>query len=131
MVTLSAAQHELLDGLNYGAVATLAEDGSPQTSVVWITRDGDDVLFSTAEDRAKARHLRNDPRASITVIDVANPYRYAEFRGEATVTTEGAAELVDALAHKYTGKPFPSDKDPDAVRVVVRLKVSKTTGNVR
>jgi Pyridoxamine 5'-phosphate oxidase len=36
----------LLDGRNYAVLATVNPDGSPQTSVVWVGRDGAD-LFST------------------------------------------------------------------------------------
>ena len=34
-------------------LTTLNPDGSPQTSVVWVGRDGDDLLFNTAEGRLK------------------------------------------------------------------------------
>ncbi len=130
MATLSEPQRALLDDANYATVATLAKDGSPQTSVVWIRRDGDDVLFSTTVGRAKERHLKRDPRVSITVIDKNNPYNYTEFRGEASLTTEGGRELIDELAHKYTGDDYKGDVGTDNVRVVVRVAVKKTTGNL-
>ncbi|GLY52151.1 PPOX class F420-dependent oxidoreductase [Lentzea sp. NBRC 102530] len=129
MATLSDAQRELLDSPNYGTVATLTKDGSPQTSVVWVKRDGDDVLFSTVVGRAKERHLQNDARVSITVINKDNPYQYAEFRGDAQLTTEGGRELINELSHKYLGKDYPGDEGTDNVRVIVRVKVAKTTGN--
>ncbi|MCR3747484.1 PPOX class F420-dependent oxidoreductase [Lentzea californiensis] len=129
MATLSETQRELLDSPNYATVATLTKDGSPQTSVVWIKRDGDDVLFSTVVGRAKERHLQNDPRVSITVINKDNPYQYSEFRGEAELTTEGGAELINELSHKYLGNDYPGDAGTDNVRVIVRVKVAKTTGN--
>lgn len=130
MATLSGAQRALLDSANYATVATLSKDGSPQTSVVWIKRDGDDVLFSTVVGRAKERHLTRDPRVSITVINHDNPYQYTEFRGEASLTTEGGPELIDELSRKYTGDDYKGDVGTDNVRVVVRVKVSKTTGNL-
>jgi hypothetical protein len=34
------ATRELLDGRNFATVATLNPDGGPQTSVVWIVREG-------------------------------------------------------------------------------------------
>ncbi|WP_443056719.1 pyridoxamine 5'-phosphate oxidase family protein [Streptomyces sp. NBC_00667] len=43
-------------GRNFATVATLNRDGGPQTSVVWIARDGDTVLFSTTAGRQKARN---------------------------------------------------------------------------
>lgn len=129
MTALSESQRNLLDSPNYATVATLAKDGSPQTSVVWIKRDGDDVVFSTTVGRAKERHLTRDPRVSITVIDKDNPFNYTEFRGEATLTTEGGNELINELSHKYIGGDYQGDIGTDNVRVVVRVKVSKTTGN--
>lgn len=130
MATLSEAQRELLDSPNYATVATLSKDGSPQTSVVWVKRDGDDVLFSTVVGRAKERHLTRDPRVSITVINGENPYEYTEFRGEASLTTEGGPELINELSHKYGGRDYTGDVGTDNVRVVVRVQVSRTTGTV-
>ena len=62
----------LLDGTNVATVATLNPDGGPQTSVVWIVRNGDFVLFSTTARRQKARNLARDPRVSLTVFDAEN-----------------------------------------------------------
>lgn len=129
MATLSESQRELLDSPNFATVATLTKDGSPQTSVVWIKRDGDDVLFSTVAGRAKERHLQRDPRVSITVTNKDNPYQYSEFRGEASLTTEGGDELINELSHKYAGQDYSGDEGTDNVRVVVRVQVTKTTGN--
>lgn len=130
MATLSGPQRNLLDSANYATVATLTKDGSPQTSVVWIKRDGDDVLFSTVVGRAKERHLKRDPRVSITVINKDNPYEYTEFRGAASMTTEGGDDLINELANKYTGDDYKGDVGTDNVRVVVRVQVTKTTGNL-
>ncbi|SEP83518.1 PPOX class F420-dependent oxidoreductase [Lentzea albida] len=129
MATLSESQRELLDSPNFATVATLTKDGGPQTSVVWIKRDGDDVLFSTVAGRAKERHLRRDPRVSITVTNKDDPYQYSEFRGEASLTTEGGDELINELSHKYAGQDYSGDEGTDNVRVVVRVKVTKTTGH--
>lgn len=130
MATLSEVQRDLLDSPNYATVATLTADGSPQTSVVWIKRDGDDVLFSTVVGRAKERHISRDPRVSITVINKDNPYQYSEFRGDASLTTDGGFDLINELSHKYLGKDYPGDVGTDNVRVIVRVQVSKTTGTV-
>jgi PPOX class probable F420-dependent enzyme len=80
-VAFDAATRELLDGRNFATVATLNPDGGPQTSVVWILRAGDTVMFSTTAARRKARNLARDPRISLTVFDTANPYHSVEIRG--------------------------------------------------
>jgi PPOX class probable F420-dependent enzyme len=88
------------------------------------------VLFSTVIGRAKERHLQRDPRVSITVINKDNPYQYTEFRGAASLTTEGGFDLINELSHKYIGKDYPGDVGTDNVRVIVRVNVTKTTGNL-
>jgi PPOX class probable F420-dependent enzyme len=127
-VILSAATRALVDDRNYAALATLNPDGSPQTSVVWVTREGDDLLFSTLRDRAKERNLRRDPRASVSVWSHADAEVYAEIRGTVTIVEDTGLVVTNALAHKYTGEDFPADA-PDKVRVVLRLTPTKVTGN--
>jgi PPOX class probable F420-dependent enzyme len=127
-VSLSAATRALVDDRNFAVLATLNADGSPQTSVVWVVRDGDDLLFSTLRDRAKTRNLRRDPRASVSVWSSADPEVYAEIRGTVTITEDTGRELANALGHKYYGTDFPADA-PGQVRVVLRLTPTKFTGN--
>jgi PPOX class probable F420-dependent enzyme len=111
---------KLVDGRNFAVVATTNADGSPQSSVVWITRDGDDLLFATVRGRRKERNLRRDPRVSVTVLDDANGYEYAEIRGTATMTEQGGRELINELSRKYQDTDF-RDEPADVVRVIVRI----------
>ena len=94
MTALPELARELIDGQNFASVATIQADGSPQSSIVWVCRDGDDVLFSTVKGRRKYANLLADPRVSLLVTNVANPYRYAEIRGAATVSDDPQAELI-------------------------------------
>ena len=127
-VTLNEASRALIDGKNFASIATLNPDGSPQTSVVWVTRDGDDLLFSTVVGRRKERNLRRDPRVSVTIFDQEQPYSYIEVRGSVTLDPEGGRELIDALSNKYVGRDY--DEEPEGtVRVVIRLTPQKVTGN--
>ena len=71
--TLSAATRALVDGTNYAVLATINADGSPQSSVVWVGRDGDDVLMSTIEGRRKHRNMVRDPRVSLSVDRLGRP----------------------------------------------------------
>jgi hypothetical protein len=45
-VKFNEETRRLLDGRNAAIVATLNPDGGPQTTVVWIVRDGDFVLWA-------------------------------------------------------------------------------------
>ena len=108
-------------------MATVNPDGSPQTSVVWVGRDGDDLLFSTVEGRVKHRNMVRDPRVSVTVIDSADPENYAELRGRVSMTPDVGRQVDTQLSWKYEGKDPAADR-PGAVRVVVRMPVDKITG---
>ncbi|MFD1537461.1 PPOX class F420-dependent oxidoreductase [Nonomuraea guangzhouensis] len=125
MAELSEGVRELFDGPNYATVTSLNPDGGPQSTVVWVRTDGDDVLFSTAKGRRKPRNFERDPRASLLIIDPANPYRYAEVRGHVTMEDDPAGDLIQELSHKYTGKPW-EDK-PGVERLIVRISPEKVT----
>jgi PPOX class probable F420-dependent enzyme len=79
-VHLNEATRRLLDGKNFASLATLNRDGSPHSSVVWVLRDGDVLLFSTTATKQKARNLARDPRVSVSIFDRQNPYNSAEIR---------------------------------------------------
>lgn len=115
----------VVDGNNFATVATLEPDGSPQSSVVWIARDGDDVVFSTVRGRRKERNLARDPRVSLLVYPMDQPYSYLEVRGDADMREEGGRELIDRLAAKYLGAERYEMDGPDDVRVVVRVIADK------
>ncbi|KOG88465.1 PPOX class F420-dependent oxidoreductase [Streptomyces varsoviensis] len=130
---LSDDLKNLLDKPVFVTVATIQPDGSPQLSVVWVKRDGDDLLLSTTVGRRKEKNLRRDPRITVMINPADAPYSYAEVRGVATITTDGADELIDELSRKYTGKAYaefnPASKD-DAQRVVVRVEARKVVGSI-
>jgi PPOX class probable F420-dependent enzyme len=126
-ILLSDATVALLDGKNYAILATINPDGSPQTSVLWVGRDGNDLLFSTVAGRVKHRNMERDPRVSVTVLDSADPENYVELRGRVSMTPDVGRALDTRLAWKYDGRD-PGEDRPGAVRVVVRMVVEKVTG---
>jgi PPOX class probable F420-dependent enzyme len=126
-IALSPATLRLLDGRNYAVLATVNPDGSPQTSVVWVGRDGTDLLFSTVEGRVKQRNMARDPRVSVTIIDSGDPENYVELRGQVTMTPDVGRRLDTQLSWKYDGRD-PGEDRPGAVRVVVRMEVDKVSG---
>lgn len=115
-----------IDAAEFATIATLLPDGQPHLSVVWIRRDGDDLLVSTVKGRRKHLNLERDPRVSVLVYPRDNPYTYVEVRGTVTMTEEGGRELIDELAAKYRGLDrYPFDDGTDNVRVVVRIAPHK------
>jgi PPOX class probable F420-dependent enzyme len=126
-VTLNEATRDLLDGRNFASVATLNPDGGPQTSVVWIIRQGDTVLFSTTAGRQKARNLARDPRISVSVFDLDNPYHSVEIRGVAELVADREKALPRDLSHKYLGEDPPAESD-DEERLIVRILPERVNG---
>ena len=117
--------HRYFDEARFATIATVEPDGRPQLSVVWIRRDGDDLLVSTVVGRRKHRNLVADPRATVLVYDAADPYHYVEVRGSGSMTEDGGRALIDELCEKYRGiTPYPWD-GPQNVRVVVRISPDK------
>jgi PPOX class probable F420-dependent enzyme len=129
-ISLGEPVQRLLDGRNYAVLATVNPDGSPQTSVMWVGRDGADLFFSTVEGRVKHRNMLRDPRVSVTVIDSADPEHYVELSGRVTMTPDVGRRVDTQLSWKYDGRDPGADR-PGAVRVVVRMVVDKVTGHAR
>ncbi|MFF1817193.1 PPOX class F420-dependent oxidoreductase [Kribbella sp. NPDC058245] len=121
---LSEAARALLDDTNVGVLTTLDATGAPRNTVVWVGRDGNDVLISSDAVRRKTRNLVADPRTSILVIDRTDPNRYVEVRGQVTVTPDTDRRLAQDLAIKYAGSDAADEYaalPPEVQRVVIRL----------
>jgi PPOX class probable F420-dependent enzyme len=109
----------------YAVVTTVGPDGSPQSTVVWVDYDGENVLFNTAEGRVKPRNLRANPQVSVTVVDPADGYRWISVSGPAELSEEGAAEHINKLANKYWGRDY---KIPEGQqRLIVRVRPERVT----
>ena len=130
--SLNDAVRKLLDEPNYAVLGTINPDGSPQTSLVWMGRDGDDVVISTAARRRKERNIQRDPRVSLSVWDRADPERYVEIRGLAAIHPDPGRELAVELAEKYEGPGAGQqflDLPAEVVRVTIRIAPQHVAGN--
>ena len=126
LIELPEQVSTIFDSPEFATLATLQPDGQPQLTVVWVAREGHDLLMSTVKGRQKHRNLERDPRATVLVYPKANPYSYVEVRGTATMTEQGGRELIDRLNLEYTGGDrYTMDDGIDNIRVVIRLTPSK------
>jgi PPOX class probable F420-dependent enzyme len=123
-IPLSDEIKGLLDRPNFAHLATLMPDGSPQSAPVWVAREGDRILVGTGEGSLKARNTRRDPRVSLSIADMDDPYAEAQLRGRIVERRpDGAFAGMDAISRKYTGQPFPW-RNPEG-RVVLVIEVDK------
>jgi PPOX class probable F420-dependent enzyme len=122
-VKIEGRAEELMRAKNFCSVATLRADGAVQCVPVWIdVQDGAPVL-NTAEGRAWPRNLARDPRVTLTVQNLENPYEYVEVRGHVAERTHaGADEHIDALAKKYMGVDEYPLRQPGEQRVIIRVE---------
>ncbi|MFI0982279.1 PPOX class F420-dependent oxidoreductase [Streptomyces sp. NPDC021093] len=130
---LSAGLKQHLDtSPAFGTVATLLPDGRPHLTVVWVTRDGDDLLFSTTVERLQGKNLSRDPRVTVLVTAPDDPYAYAEIRGTATLTPDPDHSLANTLSLAHTGRPFAEVNPSSAASdfVTVRVTPTRVTGRL-
>jgi PPOX class probable F420-dependent enzyme len=116
----------LFRGKNFGFIASLMNDGSPQLTPVWIDYDGQFLLVNTAEGRTKQKNFARDPRVAISVIDQNNPYNMVSIRGKVIQqTSDGADEHIDRLAKRYLGVDKYPFRAPDEKRIILKIKPEK------
>ena len=107
-------------------LTTIMPDGSPQTTETWVDTDGEHVVINTVQTHLKMRNIERDPRVSVAVCDRNNPASYFAIRGRVVkTTTEGGAEHIEALAHRYTGKPYGWWGGRQQVRVILTIEAEK------
>jgi len=120
---------ELLRGKSICYLATTMPKGSPQLTQTWVDTDGEHIIINTVEGFQKVRNIRRDPRVALTVSDPANPTRYLQVRGKVIdVTAEGGAEGIEAMAQKYTGRPYPWYGGRDQTRLILTIQADKISG---
>lgn len=124
MTILNDSARDVIDGSHVAVLATSNRDGRPQSSVIFIKRDGDTVLFSTIKGRLKTRNMTRDPRVSLVVVDKNNAGRYVEIRGTVDITDDPDKTLMYEMYDRYMGGATPPP-EPDAHRLIVRITLEK------
>ncbi|TDB87289.1 PPOX class F420-dependent oxidoreductase [Actinomadura sp. 7K534] len=132
----------LVAGRDLGVLATLKRDGRPQLSNINYHFDPESglVRISITADRAKARNLARDPRASLHVSS-PDGWSYAVAEGDAelsAVAADPADAAVEELVSVYRdirGEHPDWDDYRRAMvedrRLVVRLHVNHLYGLAR
>jgi len=127
-ITLSDEIRALLDAPNFAHLATLMPDGSPQSVPIWVGREGDRILICTGEGSLKAKNTRRDPRVSLSIVDFYDPYKEAQLRGRVVERRpDDDCKYIDAISHKYTGKPFPFRSPEGRVALVIEVEKARYT----
>jgi PPOX class probable F420-dependent enzyme len=125
---LNEAVNYILDGPHLSVLATTNPDGQAQTSVIFVKRDGEDILFSTIKGRRKTINMSRDPRVNLLIhgVPVDGPNYAGDGPNYATIS--GAVELTDdpdgafhqEMYNVHMGGATPPP-EPGARRVIVRI----------
>jgi PPOX class probable F420-dependent enzyme len=120
--TVPESHRDLLDS-RFATLATVGPDGRPQVSEVWFLAEDDAVRVSLNVTRQKTRNLVTNPAISVLLLDLVNPLRYLELRGDAEITPDDDYSFADRLAAKYgEGVDLRQMDAPGQTRVVVTVK---------
>ena len=124
-MNLDSKTISLAKGPNYAAFTTLFSDGIPQTHVMWVDTDGENLLINTEIHRYKYKNVKKDPRVTVMIWKHDNPFKFAEIRGEVVgeITGQDARDNIDKLSEKYFKKPDPFEIQTE--RIVLVIKPSK------
>ena len=129
-MALADSGKELIRSGAIGHLVTIASDGAPQVTCVWVAVEGDDLLTAHLNPtQRKVTNVRRDPRVTLSFegSEIRPPglREYLVVHGRATVEEGGAPELLQELAHVYLGPEVrfpPMDEPPPGVRLRIRVE---------
>ena len=134
LVTIPNTHLDLLLNPVHGVLTTMMPDGTPQSSIVWVDYDGENVLINTTLERQKGRNMQANPKVAILVIDPKDSSRWIEIRGQVREMTEAGAEVhADKLTQRYTSKQYfyrdiyPPEQREKETRVIVKVEPIKVS----
>ena len=104
---------DLLAKPNPAVVATLRSDGQPVSVATWYLLEGDRVLLNMDDTRVRVKHLRRDPRVSLTVLDEQSWYTHVSLVGRIEeLVPDTDLKDIDRLSRHYNGRPYPDRESP-------------------
>jgi len=121
--TIPESHRDLLD-LPVATLGTVDREGRPQLTEVWFLAEDGQVKFSLNTARQKVRNLQRQPACSALLLDLANPYRYVEIRGNAVIEPDNDYAFADRVGAKY-GADLRTNDRPDDRRVIVTVRATR------
>ena len=113
---------QMASGPNYAALTTLFKDGVPQTHVMWVDTDGENILINTEIHRFKYKNILKDPRVTVMIWKHDDPFKFVEIRGKVIgeITGQEARDNIDKLSQKYWEKPYPFPIQTERIVLVIK-----------
>jgi PPOX class probable F420-dependent enzyme len=117
----------LFENKNFAFVGTSMKDGSPHVTPTWVDIEDNYILINTAIGRVKQKNVARDPRVSVSIADMNNPYHMVTVKGEIVEQIKGeeAEKHIDKLAKKYLNKDKYPGRAPGEERILLKIKPKK------
>lgn len=133
---LPASAHRLFETDRYATFVTVNPDGSPQVSLMWVSQDGDDLLFGVEDRRVKVRNLRTNPHVTVLIEDDRNSPKglRQHLIVKGTVTFEGPgipdrfAAFMDRQSQRYLGTDYPFANRTSPTALIGRIQIERVSG---
>jgi PPOX class probable F420-dependent enzyme len=110
-------------------IGTISKDGSPHITPVWAEMVDDLILINTFEESAMIKHITNDKRVAVSVVEQNNPFNMVSIKGKVLEqTSDGADEHLKKLAKRYLGIGKYYYRKPNHKRVILKIKPEKIMG---
>ncbi len=117
-------------GTRTGKLAYTTAGGRPLVAPIWFVLDGDELVFNTGANTAKAAAIARDPRVALCVDLEQPPYAFVQVQGEATTSEDldQMRRIATTIAERYMG---PDQADEFGRRnavpgeLLVRLRPTK------
>lgn len=78
-------------------LATVRKNGKPHVAPIWVTVDGDDIVFNTGRDTIKGKNLLRERYAAISMDDSVPPFNSVRIEGSVSFS-----EDLDEVRHWAT-----------------------------
>ena len=124
---LPDAVRDILDGPHLSVLATTNPDGDPQTSVIFITRREDDIVFSTIKGRRKTTNMLRHPRVNLMLhrLPAGDTYPpYATVSGSVALDDDPDGSFHREMYNLHMGGATPPP-EPGAQRLIVKMRPDK------
>jgi PPOX class probable F420-dependent enzyme len=115
---------DMLRRPNPAVMATVAADGRPVTVATWYLLEEDGrIMLGLDATRARLKHMRADPRVSLTALSEASWYTQVSLQGRVvSIVDDVDLRDIDRLSRHYTGYPYA---DRDRPRVTAHVEVDR------
>lgn len=116
-VSLSPEVRDIVESGRLAHFTTIAKDGRPHTTIVWVGLDGGDIVIGKLMSDQKVANIKRDERVSLSIEAKGNQWgmqHHLIIEGTARVEEGGAPALLQALSQRYVGPGtvFPPMTNP-------------------